>query len=587
MEYLNAVQLNGFINYLNSLIRLNGSNENALAEFQASSPYFHHIAVPHPLQATLADDMRRGQECIILTGHAGDGKTTLAFAVYRELCGLDAVSPLANAGQSIIDFTFGQRHGLLIKDLSERDKNEDDKLMARLLCASASPLLVSNTGALLEFFREREKDSSEKARLESELLEKLRDGQGAVFIFRGRQFKIYNLANYRNLTLAQQALAKMLEPHLWHQCQACARQKGCPVHFNVRALADDTSQARRRMFLAYERLHAYGARLTMRQLTEHMAYCITGGLPAEQICGGDGPPPLGSRHHFYNLFFGGAGAENLAAIAALARQKLGHDLLPAADRELWRASHAAPAPYSLPPYVQPIFEHCRKLGASRQNVGAPHYRAYARRMLYFFSQSQDHEWQERLLGESLRSPGLLIYKSLPLSRRRRGRLMDCLFHVLQEHFTGMRLPAAIGKTDGKFLYITLHRPNHFLRQSVQAVLCRLAWDDNFDLREAKASDGEPKLLLAGKGNLGGMELLELSIPFLDYMLARHAGSLDDMPRAAFAQQLDNLKAKIIRKMRQTEAEDNLALLRCRSDYSLRLDKCYLDDKGLEVERGSR
>lgn len=33
-----------------------------------------------------------------------------------------------------------------------------------------------------------------------------------------------------------------------------------------------------RLFLAYRRMYEYGTRLTLRQITEHLAYLITSGL---------------------------------------------------------------------------------------------------------------------------------------------------------------------------------------------------------------------------------------------------------------------------------------------------------------------
>ena len=86
---------NPFVSYLNSLQRLNASNENALAEYQACSPFFAQIHVPHPLAKTILSELKntKGRQ-IILTGHAGDGKSTIALDVYKELAGIPSDQPL-------------------------------------------------------------------------------------------------------------------------------------------------------------------------------------------------------------------------------------------------------------------------------------------------------------------------------------------------------------------------------------------------------------------------------------------------------------------------------------------------------------
>jgi non-specific serine/threonine protein kinase len=579
-----------FLRYLNTLQCINGGNENALAEFQAQNPLFAHIAVVHPLEDDLVKALREGKQGIILTGHAGDGKTTLAFAVYRRLCGLAYNQVAPELGQSRITFSIDGHEALLIKDLSEQERRHDAALMTDLMESGKRSLLVSNTGALREFFVSQVRDSTKKAEVESALLESLSKEQDDFF-FEGRSFKIYNLALRDNLPLAEQVFEKMLTPKLWEACEQCTRQSHCPVHFNRTLLSDKKAPARQRLFLAYRRLQAYGVRLTMRQLTEHLSYCLTGGLEETRLCKAQMLPSVESRHHFYNLFFGGDGTipeaavSEMAAIRAVQEQKLGCHPLPCLDKKLWHVLAGDLEELGLPSQTHTIFQRHTKAGATQQEpFSSAAGRLQARRLLYFCAAPPDTSLRSRLQEEFLRSPGILVYENLPLTQRNKRHLLDCLFHVLQEHFTGMHLPTTLTQNRQNTLYITLNRPTPLLRQSVQVVLCAVSWAENFDLTCPQSGT---KLFLEGRRNLRDITPLELSIPFLDYVLQRHEGRVSMLPRATFGQQLDTLKAQIIRCMREGDEQQSLRMLRYCSDFSLVQDE-YIEGKDtLEVIRGIR
>ncbi len=112
---------NFFLDYLSSLQRLSGSNENALAEFQACSAYFSYISVPHPLLKDVVEEMKQGDAHIILTGHAGDGKTTLAFAAYKALRNMPENEPFTSYLPIEELFEVQGQRMVLVKDLSEHE----------------------------------------------------------------------------------------------------------------------------------------------------------------------------------------------------------------------------------------------------------------------------------------------------------------------------------------------------------------------------------------------------------------------------------------------------------------------------------
>lgn len=586
-----------FISYLNTLQRIHGGNENVLAEFQAQNPLFARIAVPHPLEKDIIQDLREGSHTIILTGHAGDGKTTLAFAVYRALCGLPPDRPLPQLGQSRVHFSFDGHKALLIKDLSEQARSDHAELMRALLDGGTRSLLVSNTGALLEFFLSQEPDISRHVELENTLLGSLSKERDDSFSFKGRPFKVYNLALRDNLPLAEAVLANMLAPDLWASCDTCQHRSQCPILFNRTLLADESSPARQRLFLAYRRLQAYGTRLTMRQLSEHLAYCLTGGLDEQELCRATILSPKSDTYHLYNLFFGGPQAKprpevaEMAAIRAIQQQHLGAHPLPCMDKKLWHVLPADATALGISPQALPFFQQLMRLGSTQKDpLASAEARLQARRLLYFCAAPPETALAERLQKEFLRSPGVLLqaglYAQAQLDQTTKRHLLACLFHVLQEHFTGIHLPIATHQRGRDTLYITLNRPSPLLRQSVQTVLCAVSWQENFDLRVQERPDGARYLSLEGRRNLRDITPLELTVPFLDYVLRRYGGEVGELPRATFGQQLDTLKAQIIHCMREDEDPQSMRLLRYCSDYSLVQDEYILNKDMLEVIRGT-
>ena len=78
---------NPFVSYLNSLSNASAGNENATAEAQLTNEHFNKIAVDNPLTDFVYDKIMRERCNVILTGNAGDGKTTIAADIFERLSG--------------------------------------------------------------------------------------------------------------------------------------------------------------------------------------------------------------------------------------------------------------------------------------------------------------------------------------------------------------------------------------------------------------------------------------------------------------------------------------------------------------------
>lgn len=411
---LSEASLNPFVSYLNSLQRSGGSNENALAESQVCNAQFGTIHVKHPLADIIYEELRdpEGQH-VLLTGHAGDGKSTLAMEVYKLFRDWDRVRPL--------DVPPGPREDTgdvsIIKDLSERDRNEDPSLLDELLKRDRRFLLVSNTGTLLDLARRHCAYFGEKdVELESRVLKAISNESGESTLSLGYiKFRVFNLARIDNMALARQVFENMLDPERWMICQTLDCRETCPIFINVNLLQSNQERAIERIFLAYRRMYEYGTRLTIRQFTEHLAYLITSGLDQQDIrkVQTQNPPPLISEYLFFNRFFGDNGREpdgsalEMKAVQEIEKQKFGDRPCPGWEHKLWLRNCDEPVMLGVDS-LNTEFEKLRRHGAHEsQFVGMSSdlAREQVRRMLYFLADFPDGK--QGYLGQYLNSPTLL------------------------------------------------------------------------------------------------------------------------------------------------------------------------------------
>ena len=78
--------MNEFVNYLNSTNNVGGNSTGSLAETQVKSCYYDSVKVDRNLGKYITDCVASGEhQSFILTGHAGDGKTSILVQVLKKL----------------------------------------------------------------------------------------------------------------------------------------------------------------------------------------------------------------------------------------------------------------------------------------------------------------------------------------------------------------------------------------------------------------------------------------------------------------------------------------------------------------------
>jgi len=280
-----------WVNYINSLHSVTGQNQNALAESQALNPFFGQIVVHlEDLQQQLIEILRSPSPAlIILTGHAGDGKSTLALDIYKTLKKFPLAASLDSPLQAEEVIEIPEHSVHLIKDLSEVPLRERADKIDALITAQAHALVIANTGPLLNTLQTLAENHGVQnlSGLENHILSILQDPQPfsrqthCLNEFRELPVYILNLNQIDNLPYAMKLAHNLTEHSEWEKCKNCLARSFCPIYKNVEWLK--TEDTMRRVERIYRRLTDYGQRYTLRQLSGHIAFTITAGLDCKHV----------------------------------------------------------------------------------------------------------------------------------------------------------------------------------------------------------------------------------------------------------------------------------------------------------------
>ena len=588
---------NPFIAYLNSLHGASAASSGMLAESQATSTLFADIHVSSAIAADLADSITAPDaQHVILTGHAGDGKSTIALEVFKRIKGIPIDTPLASTPDQHEVVNVGKGMNVhIVKDMSELPLVERVELIckARDAIGSKRYLIVSNTGALLAAFKAALSPDTPEAELEDQLLNALSSRRATSISIAGKSFRIINLAQCSHIDLAIEVLARMVDHDRWNLRPECGCRTTCPIYRNAELIRENWETVSDRIRMVYERLHLYRKRLTMRQMVAHLAYAITSGLACPEIptfSKGDDP----AKHLFINRLFGDTGRERDTATAQfvtirhLRAARMGQSSSAGIERLLWLDSITTDE-LGIPADAEDIFRTLHASAMTGNGMPRQSARIQLRRLIYFLGAPDTstpagkifEQFTTRFIG----SPLLREYMSwqdaseYPLSKHRTRRLLTRVLHVLQEQFTGTRLPESM-RFDGP-LYVTLNRHNHDIRQTAQVVLASFpAQDFTLRLVDQVSPTGTTRRILVLAEQRSGEEL-ELGLPFLDYVMLRHEGMISSGLQCSYLDRLESFKARLL-ACHHGYAPHNIMLVRLETNHAFRSHEIEVTGDRLEV-----
>lgn len=310
---------NSYVDYLNSLHNYNAQNPNAYGERNVESPFYAQTMVEMDICQYIISSLTKNEpHILILTGHAGDGKTSLMFQALKEL-GIES------------NFRVPILEGVLpsgatcccIKDFSELSDEEKDKTMQTVVNypdQGKYVFMVANTGPLINTFGNLFVNSTDKEQAKMELINAIGNNKGDLIHIYGYPFLIINIAAIDNTTFPRRYLRKVIAEDLWTDCAACAKRSYCHIIKNRDLIAENIDHVCDFLSKYYIWQTEYGYRLTIRSMTEQLAYMITGGIGCADI-----RPMAPHKMLFFNLFFGYVGVLAYSGATSIPAVKLARD----------------------------------------------------------------------------------------------------------------------------------------------------------------------------------------------------------------------------------------------------------------------
>jgi hypothetical protein len=593
---------NDFVAYLNSLHSLGADGANALAESQALNPHFGGIYEPIPLVGALVNALTEERErVIVLTGHAGDGKSTIALDVYKRLKALPAGEPLLRplAERECIDWN-GARI-VIVKDMSELGAAQRLESLGSAFSERGSWLIITNTGPLLQSLVEYANESGCGGNIEGEILQQLDQPIASqlqsfdhVPGF-NKELAVFNLTRLENHQIGASVLGRIAGHSGWDQCRACDICGSCPLARNRQAVSEAAPEVAERIRWIYQLLGAYEQRLTLRQIVAQLALAFTGGMTCaearkqvEAASGGGADDAARSLGFvlFSEGFFGYRNGlpcrefERLKAVSLVRRIAFGGPVAVEYERTLSTQAGAGWA--TLPQSLAQLSEHWQDRASSSASV---RWRFALRRMIYIFGKAggANTDRAHIYLDAFLHSPCLRQYdewkaaKRLTLTQGDAIRLLKSCLNVLLEIYSGFCANQFdAGRND---LYLTLRRSDQAVVQPTQLIL------ETAPLRDFELQfDAADEVLVLHYARTGAK--LKLTLPLLDFIHRRDAGELGNTLSPIHLAQLDWFRAKILQASAGSRPEaGKIEVLRAGLDGSVHRHGYYLDDARGILEPG--
>ncbi|WP_200387614.1 hypothetical protein [Thiocapsa imhoffii] len=602
LSHMDHEKQNSFIAYLNSLHNVGASGANALAESQALNSYFGELYEPFPIVDQIYDFLIGDKDqIVILTGHAGDGKSTVALDLLKRLKQIpnnDILKTALNERESVTHPHDPLRSISIVKDMSELNADLRLQWLEESFSGTGSWLIVSNTGPLLNSLSKYAKNRHVPGNISSKILELLNlsysegDLKPHTLDLFEKNLLILNMTRLDNVALGARVFSRMVNHSGWAQCAGCPVISACPIALNRLALSESGSIGIVRVRWVYQLLNAYEQRLTLRQMIAHLAYSLTGGMScseAKQLVtdsaleGVDRGTDGLERIIFSEAFFGyQAGVPssiggNLRAVELVRRQVFGSPVSVDFERQL--ANNEGSCWMVLPEALK----HIAQRWAERASEAAgTRWRFAQRRMLYLFGKpSVSGTTSASVFCDAfLQSPRLQdfdswsIQGSMSLSPIEQRRLVKSCLRVLLEVFSGFS--SGQFQADHDRLFLTLRRPDRAVVQPTQLVMANLPFDD-FHL-EYDASKRLP-LLRYRDSTIA----LNLTLPLLDFIERRNSGDLGSELSEIHLAQLEWFRAELLRMNKGHMSMAEITLLKANITGEVYLRRYHLDSHHQTLE----
>ncbi|MFB5089186.1 hypothetical protein PGC35_18665 [Psychrobacillus sp. PGGUH221] len=560
---------NNFITYLNTMNNANSSNENAIAESQITNPYYESIRVERKIGQFLIECMKEKPVTILLTGHAGDGKTSLIYQILRDLNLIQV-----NEQLKISDKMYSEKlesSFYYVKDMSELNKEEQVNFLKKGLDIKkekGSAIIISNTGPLIDAFKgleDKEKSVELDSVIEMDLLELMDSNEGKMGKVGNHEVLVINMARIDNTILVPQLLNRILKEELWEPCSVCDHKLNCSIYNNYQTLKENTNNVNTFITSFYRWLYETDKRLTVRQILAHLTYSITGNLNCDTTLIDNKGANL-FKYHFSNLFFGYQGTEeNSEALQIRAIKEIKNLMLDSKeltfDYEIFVKndfSFLTPlAQNVISPYWKKKMHKYTSLSMDLLKREEPYkLRKAVRRMEMLFGKHTE-DTMNLMLGNIYTNiyPTYLEMRKKSLSVKNTRDLKNKIIQALYFMFIG------VAKKDEKSIYLPLSRTGNGT-QNVQVLLGKIDLDEITILQKFKESkfdvgENHYELVITFRAI---DEEFPISLMLLDYFDKVSNGAVSTKLNPALSHGVGRMKSKIYKKYRYRSSDKSIKLL---------------------------
>ena len=302
---------NNFVEYLNTLHNYKAQNPNAYGEKNVQNPFYKEVIVRVGMVDYICEKIRsEDPQTIILTGHAGDGKTSILYQVLEDL-NKDYYeankSNLTSQKSYSYNVNTNNTECYCIKDFSEfSDEEKINELRTSLEAPKNNKFsfIVANTGPLINTFGKLF-DSSDAENYKMKLIDAMDNNTGEIIDIAQYKICVINIATIDNTYFASEYIKNIISEKLWEPCKNCSKCEYCHIYMNRNLIYNNIERVSDFITKHYIWLTEHGKRLTIRSMAEQLSFMLTGGekcLDSEKCV--DINKTKKYKYLFSNLFFG-------------------------------------------------------------------------------------------------------------------------------------------------------------------------------------------------------------------------------------------------------------------------------------------
>lgn len=563
-----------FISYLNTLHNLTPAGSNALAESQTNNSYFHDIYSEFSIVKHIESLITKSKDnIIIITGHAGDGKSTIVFDLIKRL-------DSRFKSHSFSQHEYTPSHDVhILKDMSELSLKERKDWLSKAFNEDGNWIIVSNTGPLLTSITEYLNSIENNINVESEIYKTLdkdiniSNNLNDLDDFRinlsntKKKLHIINIAKLDNIEVALNIFQEIIHHDAW--TTLVKEYPNHPIIENYSILKSNYKQAIESIRLIYLYLLSYEKRLTLRQMLAHFCVSITGGYQLSDN--------IDQRIIFSDLFFGMFSNKKWDSATKISAISLISSLNFSGYRSLEVEKLISnPLTFSkTSPNLKNLAEKCIKEDIESYKH---HIKSTLRRLTFMYGIYPDTFINAKALF--LNSPFIIQFSEWRLNpenftRMDSKNIKKISLQALNLFFNGT--------VDNKYLNLTLKRSDNSVYQMAQVLIGR--FDERKFIVNYCINKQQPYLAL--KDNLDLR--LELSLPLLDYIQNITKGDITESLSPIYKTQLERFKLSLIENSElSNDYDDEIILLNNLangdvSEVTIKIEKTSNNDFKLSLE----